>query len=94
MVLVRIRLETLDGNVKYFKPLLPLPTNQTVGEVCTTIIGEKVGLTVADWKFYAVFEGGTNQDGPPGKKFEPTENFSSLKNGNWLVVKPKGDGEC
>jgi hypothetical protein len=86
MVLVRLRLETPDGEKKYFKTLLPLPTNQTVLEICTSIIGEKIGLPNADWKTYTVYEVAA-QDGPPVRKFEPTDNFASLKNGAWLLVK-------
>jgi hypothetical protein len=88
MVLVRIRLEALDGSVKYFKPLLPLPTNQTVQEVCISVIGEKIGLQGADWKNYSLFEIST-QDAPAGRKFEPNDNFNSLKNGAWILVKGK-----
>jgi hypothetical protein len=88
MVLVRIRLEAADGSVKYFKPLLPLPTDRTVQDVCTSVVGEKIGLQHADWKNYSLFEIST-QDAPPGRKFEPSDNFNSLKNGAWILVKAK-----
>ena len=88
MVLVRIRLEPADGSVKYFKPLLPLPIDRSVQEVCTSVIGEKIGLQHADWKNYSLYEIPT-QDAPAGRKFEPNDNFNSLKNGAWILVKSK-----
>lgn len=68
MVLVRIRLETITGEVKFFKPLLTLPSTVSIGELCTTAIGEKIGLTSEDWKNYAIYEAESEAAGPPKRK--------------------------